>query len=75
MRETTISTPSSTGSAPPEQPEPGAARDPRARPPVAGAHDGLHLLRRIGQHRGRRRHGLLEQARPTRRAQLVLVGM
>ena len=59
-RESTTSTPSSSGSAPPDRPLP----EPRAThgtpAVVAGAHDGGHLLAGAGQH-GRARHGRVLQ--------------
>ena len=50
MRVSEISTPSATGSAPPDSPEP-APRATQGTPrAVAGAHHGRHLLGRARQH-------------------------
>ena len=73
MRESAISTPSSTGSAPPERPGAGAARDEGHTGAVAGPHDRLHLARSSRQHDGARRDRVLEQPVRLVRAQLVLV--
>ena len=67
IRESTISTPSSTGSAPPERPGAGAARHPRHLGPRAGGDDLPHLLGGAGQHRRRRASRGTAAGRRTRR--------
>ena len=72
MRDSTSSTPSSTGSAPPLQPGAGAARDPGDLLARARLDDRLDLLGAVGQHRGGGRRVVLQQPVGLVGAQLML---
>ena len=65
-RDSTISTPSGAGSAPPERPVPLSACDERYAVRVAQAHDGLHFRGGRGKDDRARRRAKVRRARRTR---------